>query len=198
MGIAFSDVAGVWPWHGGLIAAAVVVYVLLHGALAEFAVPLLTRQTAQPLVARRTRSAGVRFTWSVRRVAAGLVDAARRAVVGVAPGGRGVALLRVSDLRGLCESAGGGASPPRSPRVPRRRHVGRRPRWPRHRVERRARPDAGLFAGARAGAVCRSGRSGARPHRPAESDQGHPGRRQAAIDRRHRASRLPGAIGTWR
>jgi PAS domain S-box-containing protein len=44
MGIAFSDVATVWPWHGGLIAAAVVVYVLLQGTLGEFAVPLLTGQ----------------------------------------------------------------------------------------------------------------------------------------------------------
>jgi hypothetical protein len=43
-GIAFSDIAGAWPWHGGLIATAVVVYVLLQGALGEFAVPLLTGQ----------------------------------------------------------------------------------------------------------------------------------------------------------
>ena len=44
LSIAFSDVVNVWPWHGALIATAVVVYVLLHGALAEFAVPVVTRQ----------------------------------------------------------------------------------------------------------------------------------------------------------
>jgi len=44
LSIAFSDVVNVWPWHGALIATSVVVYVLLHGALAEFAVPVVTRQ----------------------------------------------------------------------------------------------------------------------------------------------------------
>ena len=44
LSMAFSDVVNVWPWHGALVATAVVVYVLLHGALAEFAVPVVTRQ----------------------------------------------------------------------------------------------------------------------------------------------------------
>ena len=35
LGIVFNDVAAVWPWHGLLIGAAVIVYVILHGALAD-------------------------------------------------------------------------------------------------------------------------------------------------------------------
>jgi diguanylate cyclase (GGDEF)-like protein/PAS domain S-box-containing protein len=41
LGILFSDTP-VWPWQGLSIAAAVVVYVILHGALADFVVPILT------------------------------------------------------------------------------------------------------------------------------------------------------------
>jgi diguanylate cyclase (GGDEF)-like protein/PAS domain S-box-containing protein len=42
LGTVFNDVAAVWPWHGLLIGAAVIVYVILHGALADFVAPVLT------------------------------------------------------------------------------------------------------------------------------------------------------------
>jgi diguanylate cyclase (GGDEF)-like protein/PAS domain S-box-containing protein len=44
LSIAFAAAVNVWPWHGALIATAVVVYVLVHGGLVQFALPLLTSQ----------------------------------------------------------------------------------------------------------------------------------------------------------
>ena len=147
----------VWPWLALPIAAAVIVYHVVQGALFNVIVPLVARRPVNRSWPKRAL-AGLPVYVLGACVAAVIVEVIDRQLWSIAPVLAAALFFALSDLCRLRAPARRSAPAPRGDRPPRTGHVGARQRRPGHALERRARAHAALLE-----------RPGARPARSTDA-----------------------------